>query len=255
MESALGSAIHLLGVTIAFTCVVMRDRAMKPGFDAAARERLFAADNWSGIAAMMLIGAGLWRLFGGLQKPTDWYLRDHAFWLKMGLLGTLMGLEMVPMVTFIRWRVQIAKGLEPDTRRLPLIRLINRIEIVGYVLIVCVATVMARGLWHARPSSAGCAVEELVAARCLTCHGSAAPQGGLVLASGLHAAVVGVPSAQWPDPLRVAPGDPAASLLWRKLTGQQAPHGVAMPMGQPLDAELAAEVEAWIRAGAPACQR
>jgi hypothetical protein len=82
-----------------------------------------------------------------------------------------------------------------------------------------------------------------------------APQGGLVLQHGVHAALVAVPSAQWPDQTRVVPGEPDRSLLWRKLAGERAPHGVAMPMGLPPEPALAAQVRAWIEAGAPACRR
>lgn len=256
MTSALASALHLLGLALAVAMMVLRDRAFSSRpFDPAARDRMLAADNLYGLASMMLVGAGLWRLFGALQKPTRWYLDEYAFHLKMTLVFIAMCLEVPLMITFIKWRYQLKAGKEPDTKRVATFRLVNRIELGLMACIVVAAAVMARGLWHERASSPGCRIEDTITAKCLTCHGTTAPQGGLVLQGRVHDVLVGVPSAQWPDQLRVVPGDPDASLLWHKVSGTQAPHGLAMPMGQPLDQPLADDIEAWIRAGAPACDR
>ena len=86
---------------------------------------------------------------------------------------------------------------------------------------------------------------------CLTCHNTAAKLGGLDLSVEPGEALVGVPSSQWPEILRVAPGDPDASLLYQKLTGTQGPErGAQMPLGSQLDPAIIASVRAWIAAGA-----
>ena len=122
-------------------------------------------------------------------------------------------------------------------------------------IIGCAAT-MAHGAWHMPPSpDPACAVEDEVAVRCLNCHASTGTQGGLVMDHDLHDALVEHPSAQWPTVTRVIPGDPDHSLLYLKVAGQQGIRGASMPLGQPTDPALAALVERWIRAGAPACKR
>ncbi|MCB9565068.1 MAG: DUF2214 family protein [Kofleriaceae bacterium] len=255
MEPAIASALHVLAVAVAVASVTARERAMRLAQRDGSLEPIFAADNWSGIAAMLLMGTGFWRLLGGLAKPTGWYLEEYTFHVKMALLGLGWACEMLPMVTFIRWRYAVKRGEQPDRRRLGLLRVLNLAELGILIAIVFVAALMARGMWHEPASSPACAIENAFATRCLTCHGDAAPQGGLVLAGDPHRALVGVPSATWPDQLRVAPGDPDRSLLWRKLAGTQGPHGQPMPLGQPPDPTLAAQVATWIRAGAPACRR
>jgi uncharacterized membrane protein len=256
VTAAIASALHILGVALGLSALIGRELAMRPPLDDARRDALFRADNWNGLAAILLIGAGLWRLLDGLEKPTAWYLRDHAFMLKMTLLALTMTCEMVPMVLLIKWRVRAQKQLPIDFRRLGLIRTLNRIEIALLVAIIAAASLMAHGAWHAAPSSSpACAVEDEVAVRCLTCHASSGTQGGLAMDHDLHAALVDHPSSQWPALMRVVPGDPAASLLHQKLAGTQGLRGASMPLGQPPDPALAALVARWISAGAPACSR
>lgn len=254
MTPALASALHLTGLALAVAMIVLRDRAFSSRpFDPAARDRMLAADNIYGVASMLLVGAGLWRFFGELQKPYRWYMQEYTFHLKMTLVGIAMCLEIPLMVTFIKWRYQIKAGKEPDTKRVATFRLVNRIELVLMFSIIFAAAIMARGLWHKQASSPGCAIEATITAKCLTCHGTAAPQGGMLLQDRFHEVLVDVPSSQWPDQIRVVPGDPEASLMYRKVAGTQAPHGLPMPMGLPLDPALAEEIKAWIEAGAPAC--
>ncbi len=255
MEPAIASALHVVAISLGMASLVARDRAMKGAQEGGALGPVFAADNLSGIAALLLIGTGLWRFYGALEKPSAWYMKEYAFHMKMTFFMVGFGFETLPMITFIRWRMQLKKGLTPDTRRLGLLRKLNAAEGVCYLGIIVSAAIMARGLWHKPASTPACAVEDAFVASCSNCHGTAAPQGSLVLQQDAHRALVGVPSVQWPDQVRVVPGDAAASLLWRKLTGAQAPHGLAMPMGLPLDERLAALVKAWIEAGAPACRR
>src|SRR5688572_15597314 len=91
------------------------------------------------------------------------------------------------------------------------------------------------------------------------CHDSQTLAGGMTLEQGTaYAALVGVaPSntaadgAGW---LRVAPGDPATSFVFHKLTGDlpDASFGARMPWGKPkLDQLLIDVIELWIAAGAP----
>jgi hypothetical protein len=61
----------------------------------------------------------------------------------------------------------------------------------------------------------------------------------------------GVPSIQQPAVLRVAPGDPDASYLVRKLEGTVGITGEPMPPIGSLDPTLIAVIRQWITNGAP----
>jgi hypothetical protein len=86
----------------------------------------------------------------------------------------------------------------------------------------------------------------------LGCHDTLGQQSQQVLTAGrAYAAVVGVPSVEMPQLMRVAPSDPANSYLYRKITGAGIT-GDRMPQGGPYlsDAQLKL-VRDWIRRGAP----
>lgn len=98
--------------------------------------------------------------------------------------------------------------------------------------------------------------------RAETCHGSAAGAGGLDLRTGRsYDSLVGIAAANAAaaadGKLRVAPGDPDASFLLDKLSGElTAAEGAQMPdVGRALNAGELDLVRAWIAAGAPATGR
>jgi len=106
---------------------------------------VFYADNWWGLAALVWIGTGLIRAFGGYEKGSVYYLHNHFFWIKMALLGLIIALEIWPVVTLIKWRMLVARGERPDTRAAPRMARISFIQAGIVVLMVLAATGMARG--------------------------------------------------------------------------------------------------------------
>ena len=98
------------------------------------------------MAAAIWIGTGLVRLIGGLEKSMDYYLGNHVFWGKMTLLAAILVLEMSPMPTLVRWRVQVRRGEMPDTRLAGRFASISYVQAVLVLLMVLAATAMARGI-------------------------------------------------------------------------------------------------------------
>lgn len=139
------AALHLLGLGIGLGAVWARARVLQGPLDATGLRRAFYADTWWGIAAVMWIATGLVRAFGGLEKGAAYYLHNHVFWAKMGLLGLILVLEIWPMLTLIRWRVLVVGGKLPDTRSAPRLATISYLEAVLVVLMILAATAMARG--------------------------------------------------------------------------------------------------------------
>jgi len=94
--------------------------------------------------------------------------------------------------------------------------------------------------------------------RCTLCHDGSQPANGSLpgamnlTAGASFANLVNVPSQEQPSVMRVAPGNPDASYLVRKLEGTPGITGQRMPFGGPfLDAAAIQQVRAWIAAGAP----
>jgi len=145
MTSAIVSALHVLALALGLPSVYLRGRALKGPLDRDGLRRLLAADTVWGIAAALWIATGLLRAFGGLEKGSQFYLQSPLFWAKMALFVAVIILEIWPMVTFIRWRGALRRGETPDTSRARALYLVNHVEMGLVVLIVFVASFMARG--------------------------------------------------------------------------------------------------------------
>jgi hypothetical protein len=98
-------------------------------------------------------------------------------------------------------------------------------------------------VWQRLNAEAGCGQN---------CHLGASPAGDLDLSVQRFGVLflVGQPSAQAPALLRVAPGDPAASLLVQKLNCSAPDAGQSMPPGGAVSLELQALIHDWVRRGA-----
>lgn len=145
MTSAIVSALHLLALAIGLPAVFLRGRALRGTLDDASFKRLFAADTVWGIAAALWIATGLLRAFGGLEKGTAFYLASPLFWTKMTLFILVVALEIWPMVTFIRWRGVVRRGGRPDTSAARALFIVNHVQLAIAVVMVFVASFMARG--------------------------------------------------------------------------------------------------------------
>ncbi len=139
------AAVHLLALGIGLGAVWTRGRGLRSALDRADLQRVFLADNLWGLAALLWIGTGLWRLLGGLEKSTDYYLASHVFLTKMGLLLIILALEISPMLTLLRWRRLVRLGQPLDTSPARRMGTISFIQAWLIVLMVFAATAMARG--------------------------------------------------------------------------------------------------------------
>jgi putative membrane protein len=140
------ASFHLLGLGVGLGAVWVRGRGLKGPLDTSGLRRVFRADSLWGLAALLWIGTGLWRLLAGTEKPTGYYLHNHIFMTKMGLLIAILVLELWPMTTLLRWRARVGQGEVPDTAVAPLLARISFTQAWIVVLMVFAATAMARGM-------------------------------------------------------------------------------------------------------------
>jgi putative membrane protein len=140
------AAFHLLALGMGLGAVWVRGRGLKSPLDAAGLRRVFLADAVWGLAALLWISTGLWRLLAGLEKGSGYYLHNHVFLTKMALLLLVLLLEVRPMLTLIQWRRRVAGGELPDTSTAPLLARISFVQAGLIVLMVFAATGMARGI-------------------------------------------------------------------------------------------------------------
>ena|SRR5688500_9722377 len=142
------AAVHLVALGVGAGAIRNRARAFSSGLDGPALKRLFEADTLWGIAALLWVSTGLWRLFGETEKTVAYYMGSGAFWLKMAFFVAILALEVWPMMTLMRWRAQVRRGEPLDTSRAPLFARISRIQLILVIAMVFAAAAMARGLGY-----------------------------------------------------------------------------------------------------------
>jgi putative membrane protein len=145
--SAIVAALHYLALAIGLPAVFLRGRALRGPLDRAGVDRALAADTAWGIAAILWVATGLLRAFGGLEKGSAFYLQSRLFYLKMALFVAILALEVRPIVAFTRWRRARGRGARVDTAQAPVLARLNHAQLALAILMVFVASAVARGLW------------------------------------------------------------------------------------------------------------
>ena len=140
------ATVHLLALGIGLGAVYVRGRALGGRMDADKVRTALSADAWWGLAAILWVGSGLWRLFGSAEKDTAYYMGNHVFWTKMFLFLGVLAMEIRPMLTLSRWRRELARGIPPNTSSAARISRLSYGEAGLIVLMVLAATAMARGI-------------------------------------------------------------------------------------------------------------
>ena len=139
------AAVHLLGFGIGLGSIWARALALRAPLDPAGIRRVLYADTWWGVSAILLIGTGLARAFAGFEKGALYYTHNHYFWVKMGLLLSILLLELVPMIAFIKWRIRLAKSEPIDASSARSFAVTSFIQAALLGGMVLAATAMARG--------------------------------------------------------------------------------------------------------------
>ena len=108
--------------------------------DAANARRLALTDAVVGLSAGTLLVAGWLRVFF-FEKGTEYYFHNVAFLAKMGLFVVVALISIYPTLKFLQWR----RG-SFDPASVPAVRRALHLELVGVVLILLCAAMMARGI-------------------------------------------------------------------------------------------------------------
>jgi putative membrane protein len=144
------ASLHLLALGLGFYGVLSRGAALREPPTRLSLRRVVRADIVWGIAAVLLIGTGVWRLLGGFEKGVPYYAHNTFFMAKMTFLALIIVLEIAPAVTLTRWRLAIRRGEAPENVANPQvaarIAIISHVQALLVVLMVFAAAGMARGM-------------------------------------------------------------------------------------------------------------
>ena len=148
------AVVHLLALGIGLGALWGRARSLggRP-LDVRSIRLAFAADSWWGIAALLWIASGVWRLLAATEKAPSYYTYNYIFLMKMGLFAAILLLELWPMLTLIRWRIasrRLGRAWTPNEWVAARIAVISYVQVALIIAMVVAAVSMARG-YGSRP--------------------------------------------------------------------------------------------------------
>ena len=137
--SAFMAFLHHVAAFALVAALVVEFVVIRDQLDVRTARRLARADLVVGLSAGVLLVVGLLRVFY-FEKGAAFYFHNGAFIAKMVLFVAVALLSIYPTLKFLAWR----KGI--DAASVPKIRRLLHVELVGVVLILLCAALMARGI-------------------------------------------------------------------------------------------------------------
>jgi putative membrane protein len=110
--------------------------------------RLLVTDAVLGVSATVLLIVGLLRVFF-FEKGAAYYWSNHAFLTKFSVFILVAILSAVPTLEFLSWRKAVRAGQAPTVseQKIKRVRSILHYELIGIVIILAMAAMMAKGGW------------------------------------------------------------------------------------------------------------
>lgn len=145
--AALFAFLHHIAAFTLFGALVVQLINLRGTLTVERARTLQIADMLFGGAAGVLLVVGLIRVFY-FEKGYYYYFHSHSFLTKFGLFIALGLLSIIPTREFLRWRAAVKAGQVPTVTeaKLKSIRSIVHYELVGVVLIILFAALMAKGI-------------------------------------------------------------------------------------------------------------
>jgi putative membrane protein len=147
MVSGLMAFLHHVFAFTLVACVVYEFIAYRQGMTIEEIRRIQRVDLVYGISAGLLLIVGLLRVFF-FEKGVNFYIHSPFFWVKMAAFLMVGLLSIDPTIRYIRWKQSVRANIAPaiDDQEFKRTRLILRLEIIGIVIILLAAPLMARGV-------------------------------------------------------------------------------------------------------------
>jgi len=139
--------LHHLAAFTLVAALVVEFVLLKDELTLKSARKILVADMILGIAAGVVFLVGLGRVFH-FEKGAYYYFHNWAFIAKLSLFVLIAIASIVPTREFLSWRGPVKQGELPavEGTRLKSIRLILHLELVGIVIILLCAALMAKGV-------------------------------------------------------------------------------------------------------------
>jgi len=145
MSTLLAFLHHLAAFTLV-AALAVELVLMRLELTLASARRLIVADAVLGTSAAVLLVVGFLRVLY-FEKGAAYYFSNHAFLTKFGLFIVLALLSSIPTMEFLSWRRAVRAGQvpQPSAYKRKVVTSVIHGELVGIVVILLCAALMARG--------------------------------------------------------------------------------------------------------------
>src|SRR5262245_8364966 len=139
--------LHHLAAFTLFAALVVEFVLLRDELTLRSARKILLADMLLGIAAGVIFIVGLGRVFH-FEKGPYYYFHSWAFIAKLSLFVLVAVASIVPTREFLGWRSAVKAGEVPTVEpgRLRSIRTVIHLELMGIVLILLCAALMAKGI-------------------------------------------------------------------------------------------------------------
>jgi len=137
---------HLFAFTLT-AALVYEFVAFRKGMTVEEARRIQRMDLAYGISAGLLVVVGLLRVFI-FEKGLNFYFNNPFFWVKMAAFLLVALISINPTIRYIRWNKSMKQNIAPligddEYKRT---RLLLSLELVGIIVILLAAPLMARAV-------------------------------------------------------------------------------------------------------------
>jgi putative membrane protein len=145
--AALFAFLHHVSAFTLFAALVVEFVLIRSTLIVESARKIQRADMIFGISAGVLLLVGLARVFY-FEKGATYYFHTWTFHAKLSLFVIVGLISIIPTMEFLRWRSPLNAGQVPvvSPGKIKLIRSIIHYEMVGVVLIILFAALMAKGI-------------------------------------------------------------------------------------------------------------
>jgi len=147
--ASLFAFLHHLAAFALVATLVLEFVLIKGELDARTARRLKLADMVFGLSSGVVLVVGLLRVIY-FEKGASYYFHSAPFIAKLVLFLAVGLLSIIPTMEFLSWSKALEQGqvpsLSPEKQRK--LRTVMHLELVGVVLILLCAALMARGVGY-----------------------------------------------------------------------------------------------------------
>jgi len=147
MGAAIFAFLHHVSAFVLFAALVVEFVLIRGALTVESARKIQRADMIFGISSGVLLVVGLLRVFH-FEKGAMYYFYTWTFLAKLALFVIVGLISIVPTREFMRWGAALRAGEVPQVsaEKMKSVRSIIHYEMVGVVLILLFAALMAKGI-------------------------------------------------------------------------------------------------------------